>query len=77
MLYIRKQEQIKCAVIVQLICFFVFVYAKSMFSYDVAHLLKRVRVLTHVNPSPGSSDELEHSDNHTTATYICTHDVLK
>ena len=36
------------AVTVQLICAFVFAYAKSRFSHDVAHLIKSIMALTQI-----------------------------
>ena len=34
----KTKALISCAVTVQLICVFVFAYAKSRFSHDVAHI---------------------------------------
>ena len=36
----KTKALIRCAVTTQLICTFVFVYVKSRFSYDTAHMFK-------------------------------------
>ena len=36
----RTKALIRCAVTMQLICTFVFIYVKSRFSYDAAHMFK-------------------------------------
>ena len=36
----KTKALISCAVTAQLICVFVFAYAKSRFSYDAAHIVK-------------------------------------
>ena len=59
--YVAKRKAlITCAVTVQLICVFVFAYAKIRFSHDVAHLLQEfVKVLMYGALANSNNSEVE------------------
>ena len=48
--YVAKTKKlISCAVTAQLICVFVFAFAKNWFSYDVAHLIIVERTMIRIS----------------------------